>query len=156
MSTVYLGLGTNLGNRESIIGEALRALEENVGILLKCSSLLETEAWGFASEHLFLNAAASFLTSLPPMSVLAETKRIEKSLGREKKSTEGGYADRLIDIDILFYDDVQINAEPLVVPHPLISQRLFVLSPLSEIAPDFVHPVEGKTIKELKYILENK
>ena len=156
MSTVYLGLGTNLGNRESIIGEALRALEENVGTLLKCSTLLQTEPWGFASDNLFINAAASFLTSLPPMAVLEETQRIEKELGRKEKSINGRYSDRLIDIDILFYDEKCIDEQALKIPHPLLQKRLFVLSPLAEIAPDLVHPVERKTIKELKELLENK
>lgn len=129
---VYLALGSNLGDRHSILLSALYQLSLRVGRLVRCSSFIETEPWGFQSEHTFLNAVALFHTNLTPHEVLSVTKVIERELGRLEK-TEGSYKDRTIDIDILLYGDEHINEADLKIPHPLMYQRDFVMIPLQEI-----------------------
>ena len=149
MAIVYLGLGTNLEPRFRHLQEALQTLEQRVGTLLKCSSFMETEPWGFVSEHKFLNAAACFDTVLSPTDLLKTTEEIERSMGRTHKSKFGKYEDRTIDIDILLYDEVTICSEELTIPHPRLHLRDFVLFPLEEIAPNAVHPTLGKAIRQL-------
>ena len=133
MHTIYLSLGTNLGSREDNLERALRLLQEQVGTLLRRSSVHETTPWGFESSHMFLNLCVCMATSLSPLQLLATTKQIERQLGRTRKSAHGHYADRLIDIDILLYDDVHINEPGLVIPHPHMYEREFVMMPLNEI-----------------------
>ena len=141
MAVVYLGLGSNLGDREENIWRAVDLLEEYIGELLKCSSLLETEPVGFRSKHHFLNAVASFETRLAPDALLDETQAIERELGRTQKSRNGIYHDRTIDIDLLMYlvegASVNISTQRLTLPHPHMEEREFVLKPLREICPDF-------------------
>ena len=159
----YLGLGTNLclqtaeskantQPEESALAHnlntAIRALQEQIGLLLKCSSFIQTEPWGFQSEHRFLNAVALFETELTPRQLLHRTQEIERQMGRTHKSTNAQYHDRIIDIDILFYDDLILNTPNLQIPHPLIEQRQFVLVPLAEIAPDLIHPCTNKSISQ--------
>ena len=138
---VYLSLGTNLGNREENMRRALRQLSLCVGPLERVSSFIETEPWGFQSSHRFLNACCSLRTGLSPMALLEATQRIERELGRKEKSINGGYHDRLIDIDILLYDRQRIDTGRLTVPHPLMLQRQFVTEPLSQILPDYAEVV---------------
>ena len=133
MHTIYLSLGTNLGSREDNLERALRLLQEQVGALLRRSSVHETTPWGFESSHMFLNLCVCMATSLSPLQLLATTKQIERQLGRTRKSAHGHYADRLIDIDILLYDDAHINEPGLVIPHPHMYEREFVMMPLNEI-----------------------
>ena len=133
MHTIYLSLGTNLGSREDNLERALRLLQEQVGALLRRSSVHETTPWGFESSHMFLNLCVCMATSLSPLQLLAATKQIERQLGRTRKSAHGHYADRLIDIDILLYDDAHINEPGLVIPHPHMYEREFVMMPLNEI-----------------------
>ena len=133
MHTIYLSLGTNLGSREDNLECALRLLQEQVGALLRRSSVHETTPWGFESSHMFLNLCVCMATSLSPLQLLATTKQIERQLGRTQKSAHGRYADRLIDIDILLYDDAHINEPGLVIPHPHMYEREFVMMPLNEI-----------------------
>lgn len=133
MSIVYLGLGSNLGNKEQHITTAVRHLEQRVGKVRRLSSLLKTEPWGFTSPHSFVNAAVSIDTILSPHEVLEATQQIERDMGREQKSMNGEYHDRIIDIDILLYDDMEINEKDLIIPHPLMHQRDFVMIPLREI-----------------------
>ena len=133
MHTIYLSLGTNLGSREDNLECALRLLQEQVGALLRRSSVHETTPWGFESSHMFLNLCVCMATSLSPLQLLATTKQIERQLGRTQKSAHGHYADRLIDIDILLYDDAHINEPGLMIPHPHMYEREFVMMPLNEI-----------------------
>ena len=133
MHTIYLSLGTNLGSREDNLERALHLLQEQVGALLRRSSVHETTPWGFESSHMFLNLCVCMATSLSPLQLLATTKQIERQLGRTQKSAHGHYADRLIDIDILLYDDAHINEPGLVIPHPHMYEREFVMIPLNEI-----------------------
>lgn len=148
MALVYLGLGTNLGNKERNLNEAIVALSGEVGEVLCQSAFYASEPWGFTSDNNFLNAVVLVRTSLSPFDVLSKTQQIERSLGRETKSMDE-YLDRLMDIDILFYDNLIIDSPALKIPHPLIADRDFVLIPLSEIAPDLVHPVLNRKITEL-------
>ena len=133
MSIVYLGLGSNLGNKEQHITTAVKHLEQRVGKVRRLSSLLKTEPWGVTSPHSFFNAAVSIDTILSPHEVLEATQQIERDMGREQKSMNGEYHDRIIDIDILLYDDMEINEKDLIIPHPLMHQRDFVMIPLREI-----------------------
>ncbi len=130
---LYIGLGSNLGDREALLNEALQLIDERVGHVARVSTFYETEPWGFESEHSFINAAALVLTSLSPRQCLVEVERIERLLGRTSKSSDGVYEDRTIDIDLLLYNDLTINEPDLVIPHPLIQQRDFVRLPLEEI-----------------------
>ena len=146
---VYLGLGTNLGDKEQNLRMSIKKIEKRIGNVVSLSAFYATAPWGFSSENSFLNAAVCVETTLLPLQVLEETQRIERELGRTEKSVNGLYADRLIDIDLLLYDDRVMDAEGLILPHPLMTERRFVMEPLSEIAPDVVHPVLHKTMKEL-------
>lgn len=146
---VYFSLGTNLGNRAANLDRAIAAMKDKIGALVRCSSYIDTEPWGFSSDNGFLNAAAVFETSLAPLPLLHCTQEIECQLGRSAKSHDGLYADRIIDIDILFYDSLVLTTPELTIPHPLIAQRDFVLRPLAEIAPRKKHPLLGKTAARL-------
>lgn len=133
MHNLYLSLGTNLGNRKGNIREAILKIEEQVGAVVRQSALYETKPWGFSSPNDFINACVKVSTSLAPRQVLEATQRIEQELGRTLKSVNGEYHDRIIDIDILLYDDLHINEPDLHIPHPLMEQRDFVMVPLKEI-----------------------
>ena len=130
---VYLGLGTNLGDKRKNLNDAIRMLENQVGEVEKVSSVIETEPEGFKSDNLFLNAVVKVRTALSPFELLDITQDVEKSLGRKEKSSNGIYHDRVIDIDILLYDDINISTPRLVIPHPRMAQREFVMTPLTEI-----------------------
>lgn len=149
MATVYLGLGTNLGNKEANLRTAIYKLQERIGKQVSLSSFYETAPWGFESDHSFLNAAIGLETSLSPIEILHITQEIEKELGRTKKSVNGSYSDRLIDIDILLYDTLVLQTPELTVPHPLMTERDFVMKPLIEIAENVIHPTRQKTLSEL-------
>ena len=133
MNNVYLGLGSNLGDKEENIHKAIKLIGERVGLVVRQSSLIITEPWGFESENSFVNAAILCQTELTPRQVLRATQKIEREMGRKKKSTDGGYADRCIDIDILLYDDLRVDEPDLQIPHPLMLKRDFVMIPLREI-----------------------
>ena len=148
MALVYLGLGTNIGNKRKNMVTAAALLAERAGDVLSLSSFYETEPWGFASENTFLNAALELETDCSPMDLLRLTQQIEREMGRTQKS-DGSYHDRIIDIDILLYGNEVVHHEDLVVPHPLMQQRLFVMQPLAEIAPSLVHPVLQKSMYDL-------
>ena len=131
----YLGIGTNLGDRTGNMHSAISLINEQAGHVLACSSLIETEPWGFNSDNAFLNAVVKIDTTSSPHELLLITQDIERKMGREHKSVNGIYHDRIIDIDILLYEDLVLNEEELTIPHPLIWQRRFVYEPLLEIAP---------------------
>lgn len=131
--TVYLGLGTNLGDREQNLNDAMERIGKRIGTVMRRSSFLATEPWGFSSENRFLNAAVRVETQLSPVDVLHSTQQIEREMGRTVKSAGGEYHDRIIDIDILLYDDISISTEELTIPHPLMHERDFVMTPLAEI-----------------------
>ena len=153
MHKVYLGLGSNLGDREENICKAISLIDERVGKVLRQSSLIETEPWGFESSNRFLNGVILCETTLSPREVLKATQKIERELGRKKKSKVEGrrskvegqkptangqqpranYKDRPIDIDILLYDDWKVDEPDLKIPHPLMQERDFVMTPLKEI-----------------------
>ncbi len=149
MTTVYLGLGTNIGNRNENLTRAIEALSLALGHYTALSSFIETAPWGFQSENAFLNCAVAFETELEPLQLLDTTERIERELGRTIKSISGTYHDRIIDIDILLYGNETIETPRLTIPHPLMHLRDFVLEPLAEIAAHVLHPTTGRSIEEL-------
>lgn len=150
LNSVFLALGTNLGDKKRNIEESFEKIEEQIGSIVSLSALYLSKAQGFESENLFANCAINVATSLTPEEVLSEIQSIEKKMGRRDKSDVKGYSDRIIDIDILFYNNVVINDNPfLIIPHPHIQSRDFVLKPLSEIAPNLIHPVLNQSIEEL-------
>ena len=155
MTIAYLSLGSNQGDRIGYIQQAtsLLNLTDNISSV-RTSAFYESEPWNMSTETWFVNAVIEIKTSLAPKELLNECKRIERQLGRTPK--EGaGYADRTIDIDILFYGKEIINEESLTIPHKYLHLRAFTLVPLLELIPDFEHPVVHKTISELHNDLEN-
>jgi len=145
MSTVYLALGTNLGDRLANLRAAIDALSPDVRVLAQ-SHIYQTPPWGYEDQPAFLNMAVKGETDLGPESLLYRLKQIEVELGREPTFR---YGPRQIDLDILFYDDLILNQENLVIPHPRLQERAFVLVPLNDIAPELRHPVIGKTVREM-------
>ena len=147
MNKVYLGLGTNLGDRKRNLREAIEKIEEHIGKVLKSSSVYETAPWGFEAENDFLNMVTEVETGLSPSELLKKIFEIESKLGRER--TQDRYSSRVIDIDILFYDDLIVDQKGLKIPHRLMHERRFVLAPFCEIAPDLIHPMLKKSISVL-------
>lgn len=133
MPKVYLSLGSNLGNKEDNIRLAIEKIKEQIGAVVRQSALLRTEPWGFDSDNEFVNAAICVDTALSPRELLRCTQNIERELGRTHKSVNRIYHDRLIDIDILLYGNETINEPDLIIPHPLMYERDFVMIPLREI-----------------------
>jgi len=146
--STFLCLGTNLGNREGNLKEALGMIEESIGRIVSSSSVYETEPWGFESENEFLNMVINVETDLKPSGLMGRILMIEANLGRLRD--EKKYSSRIIDIDILLYDKKIINRISLIIPHPLLHKRKFVLVPLCEIAPEEIHPVLKKTFISLQ------
>lgn len=136
MATLYLSLGTNLGDRRSNLETALTHIAREVGTVISSSDVIETEPWGFDSSNSFLNMAVKVETLLQPLEVLHATQDIGRQMGRSEKSVNREYKDRLIDIDLLLYDDIVMNTPELTIPHPLMYQREFVMKPLLQIAPE--------------------
>jgi len=147
MALVYLSLGSNLGDRRENLANALFQIETGIGRILEESGVHEYESWGYKSSNSFLNMAIVIDTSFMPDRLLEGLKNIESLLGRQEST--GDYTDRSIDIDIIFYDKQVIDTPQLKVPHPLMEKRRFVLEPLNEIAPDFLHPVLKKRVHDL-------
>jgi deoxyguanosine kinase len=168
MNISFLSLGSNLGNREEYLSKAKQLIEQKAGKILNCSSIYETEPWQFegseqsavSSQNFFLNQVISLETQLSPIQLINCLLDIELSLGRKRNSNSNrklyivnlkseGYLPRTIDLDILFYNDLILNEPELIIPHPLLHERRFVLLPLSEITPNLIHPVLKKTVNDL-------
>ncbi len=147
METVFLGLGTNLGEREENLRKAVLLIGEHIGRVIAESSVYETEPWGFTSEISFLNMAVKVETDLSPSGLLGRVLMVESMMGRLREGK--GYKSRIIDIDILLFGSRIIETAVLIIPHPRLHERKFVLVPLSGIAADTIHPVLGESITEL-------
>ena len=145
-ANVVLLLGGNLGDRFQNIINAVNAIKEFVGSIQKKSSLYETAAWGITDQPHFLNQVVVVQTILSAQQVIEKILFIEKQLGRERLVKMGP---RIIDIDILFYDDTIIEKENLIIPHPRLQERKFVLEPLNELIPNYIHPILNKSVKVL-------
>ncbi len=146
MEQIFLGLGTNVAPKEAYLSEVKTAIEEEVGPIVRASSLYETAAWGKTDQSDFMNQVIEIRSQLSPIVLLDTVLAIEKKMGRVRVEK---WAERIIDIDLLFYGQEMIQEVRLVVPHPFISVRNFVLAPLVEIAPDFIHPVAQQSIAAL-------
>lgn len=143
--TVYLSLGTNLGDRAANLKQAITLLPPQMAVKER-SNVYETPPWGYTEQDAFLNQVVKVTTYLEPEPLLKHLKRLEAALGRKETFR---YGPRLIDIDILFYDDLVLDTPLLTVPHPHLHERGFVLLPMMDIAPDHVHPVTGKSVREM-------
>ena len=146
MTTIYIGIGSNLGDRECNCLTALEELEKRGIKVAKRSSQYETEPWGVRDQPKFINMAVEADTLLTPGEVLGVIKAIEKKLGRRETRRWGP---RIVDLDILLYNDLVVDETDLRIPHPHMHERDFVLKPLSEIAPDVIHPLLKKTVREM-------
>lgn len=146
MPVTYLLLGSNLGHREELLQQAREQIRSRIGQLRKASGIYETAAWGLENQEAFLNQVLAVDTALSPDLLLREINAMEAGLGRERDVRWGA---RVIDIDILFYENVILHSQRLTIPHPELQNRRFTLIPLAEIAPDFIHPVLGLSIIQL-------
>jgi 2-amino-4-hydroxy-6-hydroxymethyldihydropteridine diphosphokinase len=146
MAIVSILLGGNVGDKSEIFARTKNLIRERIGIITKMSSVYATESWGFDSDF-FWNQVITVESGLDPFSVLSHTQAIEREMGRIKKGT--GYEAGIIDIDLLFYDDLVVNTPILTIPHPRIGERKFVLIPLIELDPERKDPVSGLTVQEL-------
>jgi len=146
---VILSLGSNIGNRKKFIEDAIIEIENIFQSEVRKSSFYETEPWGFDAEVSFLNCCISFFSSCNPKEILKATQKIEIELGRVKKSKNSNYQPRVIDIDILYVGQLKVNEEDLTIPHPLIYDRSFVLTPLVELYPHLIDPVKKASVSQL-------
>jgi 2-amino-4-hydroxy-6-hydroxymethyldihydropteridine diphosphokinase len=144
-------LGSNLGERERNIEKAYKSIEKQIGRISSKSAFFYSAPEDFESKNNFVNTVCEVITILDIYEAFSIAQNIECQLGRGRKSDKHGYGDRIIDIDLILADKLIVNNDNLKIPHPRFHQRNFVLSPLYEIAPDIIHPLFGKTIRELKY-----
>jgi len=154
-STVIAGLGSNLGDRFAALGRAMELIEAEAGEITAASSVWETEPWGFDADELFLNMVVVIRTTLEPARMMQLFRSIEGRMGR-KRSGGGKYESRIIDLDILLWDNRVITLPGLEVPHPKLHSRRFVLEPLAEVAPEAVHPVTGLTVTEMLELCDDR
>ncbi|MBS0010802.1 MAG: 2-amino-4-hydroxy-6-hydroxymethyldihydropteridine diphosphokinase [Bacteroidales bacterium] len=147
MITAYLGLGTNMGDRAGNLTDAIKRLDGSIMGIVSVSPVYVSRPWGFESDHDFFNQVMAVETSADAFDLLDIAQETESAMGRLRSMK--GYTDRIIDIDILFYGDEIISSKPLIIPHPLLHKRMFVLQPMADIAPGFTHPVFNRTIAEL-------
>lgn len=143
---IFLLLGSNLGDRVSNLSKCTKLIELQIGVVINRSAIYETAPWGRANQPNFLNQALQVDSNLPPNKLLSTCLAIEKNLGRIRDET---WAERIIDIDIIYFDNKIIDTDELKVPHPRMAERKFVLTPLAEISPEFLHPILKKTNREL-------
>ena len=149
-SKVFLALGTNLGDRLANLNSAEQALSPDV-LVVRESKVYETPPWGYLDQPAFLNQVLETVTELPPLELLAYIKQLESNLGRTPNFR---YGPRLIDMDILFYNDLVMDDPSLIIPHPRLSERAFVLIPMLDLAPDFIHPLLGESIENLTHTVD--
>ena len=154
MHNVFLLLGSNMGNSLNLIKYASEEISQRIGKITKKSSVYKSEPWGFIAETFFLNQVIKVTTELTPDLILDAILKIEDKLGR--KRTQSNYESRTIDIDILFYDNLQLDTPRLTIPHPKIGERRFVLVPLNELEPEKYHPVLQINMKELLWICPDR
>ena len=153
---VYLGLGSNLGDRKAYIKQALALIAGRAGTVCLVSDCFESPSWGYVSPNNYINVAVGIETVLEPEQLLAATQEIERTMGRQAKTVNSEYHDRVIDIDILLFGDLIMSTATLIIPHPQLHHRVFVLHPLNEIAPFLIHPILKKTIAEIFYVIRGK
>lgn len=148
--SVFVLLGSNLGDREHLVNQACKMIGERCGKIVAESSLYESEPWGFQSEHWFLNQVVEVQTQLSPDEMMRQLLEIEKELGRDRSTPHEGYVSRPMDLDILYWGDgLIVEGQHVIVPHPRLHQRRFTLLPLCDIAPDYIHPIMKKTNLQL-------
>ena len=147
MSKVYFSIGSNKGNRSELINEAITKIDISIGKVELKSSIYETKSWGFKSSN-FYNICLLVDSSLSVELILNKTLKIEKDMGRLNSRDQ--YMDRCIDIDILFVEDIIVNSKDLIIPHPRLHLRKFVLTPMLDLMPDLIHPILKKSIRQLE------
>ena len=147
--SVFVLLGSNLGDRELLVNQACKMMGERCGEIVAKSRLYESEPWGFRAEHWFLNQVVKIETPLSPDALMLDLLAIEKELGRDRTTPHEGYVSRPIDLDILYFGDKIIETQLVTAPHPRLHQRRFTLLPLCDVAPSFVHPTLKKTNLQL-------
>ena len=150
VSSIFLALGSNLGNKEQNIFVALDKIEERIGKIISLSALYITSPVGFNSPNYFVNCVCEATFHSDIMTLFSKTQEIEREMGRSTKSVAGCYSDRIIDIDLIMAGDLVLNTPALTIPHPAFHTRDFVLTSLCDIAPDRIHPVLGKSMRQLK------
>ena len=154
MPEIFIGLGSNRGDRMQYLQDALDSIKKQIGTLIKSSSVYEAAAWGYDSEASYLNAVVKCETTLSPPEVLAQLHRIEDHAGRTRE-TGVRYSDRTLDLDLLYYGDRLIDEENLHIPHPRIAERQFVLQPMAEIEPEWMDVRLAKTVEQLKQMIQD-
>lgn len=147
MHHVFLGLGGNIGNKQQNFEKVKLYIEKEIGEIVEQSSVYETPPWGFLAKENFWNQVLHVKTKLEPDELIVKIQKIERLFGRKRDA--GYYVSREMDVDVLYFDDLSLTSDNLIVPHPKIEQRLFVLMPLIEIAPNFKHPVLKMTNRQL-------
>ena len=154
MKLFFLSLGSNMGDREAIMKQAVALMGERLGEVVACSSFYQTVAQGYASDNLFMNAVVALRSDLSPHALLAATQQIEHDLGCDRhRNDDGTYCDRLLDIDMVACEDMVCNDALLILPHPRMHERLFVLDPLCEITSEWKHPLLQLTANEMRLAL---
>ena len=156
LNIVHLSLGSDLGDKLSFLKKAITEIKDQIGDVVKISSVYKSEAWGFQSQTTFYNIAIELETKLDPLELLVATQQIENEIGRGMKSHEGQYESRIIDIDIIFYNDLVISSKKLTIPHPHFHLRNFVLFPLSEIAANTIDPKTSLNVRQLLHNSQDK
>lgn len=151
MATAHINIGSNLGDSRALIEQAVAGIVLCKGVCnVRCSSIVESEPWGFESSHRFLNIGVEVTTCLSPEELFGELMKVQTAISDAgHRTAEGGYVDRLIDVDLIYYDDVVLGSPALTLPHPRMHLREFVLQPVCELSPHWRHPLSGKTAVEL-------